>query len=357
MNEQELARWDLPYRYGRRLFVAAASLNIVLPAALFFALGLVDAFVLVPHAGGQIGSSEAVGLPWSLLVRPAFVALYFWMPHAILVLMQQLPGNGVARGPRVERELQLLRRLLAHPALPAAALLIATAGAIVSWRLIPGGIPQLGLTETGGRAIFTYVLSGAVYYCLAMSVFRGFAVARFLLGLSSAGDGVEFSVDPYHPDGAGGWGALGEYLAGILIAVAAGIVAVSVVLSTNTLKEAWQQLALSGALVVIVIVTIGLPGWLAYLMMRPSRRAALDEIRARRRRDYEAMQEAIAGGGEEIGPRLGSLRSLDEAEQYVRGRYPVVPFRRPALLTVNAISTLSMILGATSTAVALIRTL
>ena len=110
MNEQELTRWDLPYRYGRRLFVAAASLHVVLPAALFFALGLVDAFVLVSHAGGQITSSNAVGLAASLLVGPVFVALYFWMPHAILELMEQLPANGVARGPRVERELQLLRR-------------------------------------------------------------------------------------------------------------------------------------------------------------------------------------------------------------------------------------------------------
>ena len=357
MNEQELARWDLPYQYGRRLFVAAASLHIVLPAALFFVLGLVDAFVLVSHADGQITSGNAVGLPWSLLVRPVFVALYFWMPQAILELTQRLPANGVARGPRVERELERLRRLLAHPALPAAALLIAAAGALISWRLLPGGIPQFSLSETGGRAIFTYVLSGAVYYCLAMSVFRGFAVARLLVRVSSATGGVELSVDPHHPDGAGGWGALGEYLTGILVAVAAGIVAVSVVLLTNTLEEAWLELALSGALVVIFVVTFGLPAWLAHVMMRPSRRAALDEIGARRRRDHEAMQQEIAGGREEIGPRLTSLRSLDEAEQYVRRRYPVIPFRRPALLTVNALSTLSLVLGTAATAVALIRTL
>lgn len=357
MNEQELARWDLPYRYGRRLFVAAAAVHIVLPAALFFALGLVDAFLLVPHAGGQIRSSNAVGLPWSLLVRPVFVALYFWMPQATLELMQRLPANGVARGPRVERELQLLRRLLAHAALPAAALLTAVAGAVISWRLLPGGIPQFSLSETGGRAVFTYVLAGAVYYCLAMSVFRGFAVARFLLRVSSATDGVEFSVDPHHADGAGGWGTLGEYLVGILVAVAAGIVAVSVVLLTNTLGEAWHELALSGGLVAIFVVTCGLPPWLAYVMMRPSRRAALDEVRARRRRDHEAMQQEIAGGRDEIGPLLSSLRSLDEAERYVRGRYPVLPFRRPALLTVNALSTLSLVLGTTATAVALIRTL
>ncbi len=356
MNEQALARWDLPYRYGSRLFVPTASLHVVAPAVLFLALGLVDAFILVPHAGSEITSSNAVGLPWSLLVRPAFVALYFWMPHAIAELMQRLPGNGVVRGSRVERELELLRRLLAHPALPAVALLAAAAGGIISWRLLAGGIPQFSLSETGGRAIFSYVLSGAVYYAVTMSVFRGFAVTRLLFRLSSATDGVELSVDPHHPDGAGGWAELGEYLAGVLIAVAAGIVAVSIVFYSNTLHEAWQQLALASGLVMVFILTIALPAWLAYVMMRPSRQAALREIQARRRNDHEALQRAVAGG-EDIAPWLSSLRSLDEAAKSVRNGYPVLPFRRPALLTFNTVTSLSIILGTTSTAVALFRTL
>lgn len=356
MNEQDLTRWDLPYRYGRRLFVPSASLHIGLPAALFLALGLVDAFILVAHAGSEITSSNAVGLPWSLLVRPGFVALYFWMPHAIAELMQKLPASGVVRGPRVERELELVRRLLTRPALPVVALLVAAAGGITSWRLLAGGIPQFSLSETGGRAVFTYVLSGAVYYAVAMSVFRGFAVTRFLLRLSSATDGVDLSVAPHHPDGAGGWAELGEYLAGVLIAVAAGIVAVSIIFYTNTLEEAWQQLALSGGLAVVFVVTIVLPGWLAHVMMRPSRQAALREIQARRQRDHEALERAVAGGAD-IAPWLSSLRSLDEATKSVRNSYPMLPFRRPALLTVNTVTSVSVILGTTSTAVALFRTL
>ena len=355
MKDRDPARWDLPYWYGSRLFVPAASLHVLVPAALFLGLGLVDVFILVPHAGSEITSSNAVGLPWSLLVMPAFVALYFWMPHAIAELMRWLPGNGVARGSRVERELELLRRLLAHPALPVVALLAAAAVAIISWRLLAGGIPQFSLSETGGRAIFSYVLSGAVYYAVTMCVFRGFAVTRFLFRVSSATDGVELSVDPHHPDGAGGWAELGEYLAGVLIAVAAGIVAVSTVFYTSTLEEAWQQLALSGGLAVVFIVTIALPAWLAHVMMRPSRQAALREIQARRRRDHEALQRAVAGG-EDIAPWLSSLRSLDEAAKSVRNGYPVLPFRRPALLTVNTVTSLSIILGTTSTAVALFRT-
>ena len=356
MNEQALTRWDLPYRYGSRLFVPSASLHVGAPAALFLALGLVDAFILVPHAGGQITSSNAVGLPWSLLLRPVFVALYFWMPHAVTQLVQQLPANGVARGPRVDRELELLRQLLAHPALPAAALLVAVAGAISSWRLLPGGVPQFGLSETEGRAIFTYVLSGAAYYAVGMSVVRGLAVTRFLLRLSSPPDGVDLSVDPHHHDGAGGWSELGEYLAGVLMAVAVGIVAVSIALYTNTLGEAWQQLALAGGLAVIFVVTIVLPAWLAHVMMRPSRQAALREVQARRRRDHESLERAVANGGD-VAALLSSLRSLDEVEKHVRHSYPVLPFRRPALLTVNAVSSLSVILGTTSTGVALFRTL
>jgi hypothetical protein len=260
------------------------------------------------------------------------------------------------RGPRVEREVELLRQLLGHPALPVLALLVAAAGGITSWRLLAGGIPQFSLSETGGRAVFTYVLSGAVYYAVAMSVFRGLAVARFLLRLSSAADGVDLNVDPHHPDGAGGWAELGEYLAGVLIAVAAGIVAVSIVFYTNTLEEAWQQLALAGGLAVVFVVTIVLPAWLAHVMMRPSRQAALREIQDRRRRDHEALKRAVAGD-EDVAPWLSSLRSLDEAAKSVRDSYPVLPFRRPALLTVNTVTSLSVILGTTSTAVALVRAL
>lgn len=69
----------------------------------------------------------------------------------------------------------------------------------------------------------------------------------------------------------------------------------SVIFYTDTLKEAWQQLALTGTLLVIAVVMIGLPAWLAYVMMRPSRRAALNEGRARRRREHEALQQEIAG--------------------------------------------------------------
>lgn len=351
-----MTRWDLPYRYGSRLFVPTASLHVAAPAVLFFALGLVDAFILVPYAGSEITSSNAVGLPWSLLIRPTFVALYFWMPRAIAELIQKLPASGAVRGPRVERELELLRRLLAHPALPVLALLAAAAGGIISWRLLAGGVPQFSLSETGGRAVFTYVLSGAVYYAVAMCFFRGFAVTRFLLRVSSATDGVELGVDPHHPDGAGGWAELGEYLAGVLVAVAAGIMAVSIVFYTNTLHEAWQQLALAGGLLVIFVVMIVLPGWLAHVMMRPSRQAALREIQARRRRDHEALKRAVAGD-EDVTPWLNALRSLAEAAKSVRDSYPVLPFRRPALLTVNTVTSLSVILGTTSTAVALFRTL
>lgn len=356
MNEQEVTRWDLPYRYGSRLFVPTASLHVAVPAALFLVIGLVDAFILVPHAGGEITSTNWVGLPWSLLVGPAFVALYFWMPHAIAELMQKLPASGAVGGPRVEQEVDLLRRLLGHPALPVVAWLAAFASAAISWRLLAGGIPQFSLSETGGRAIFSYVLSGAAYYAVAMSVFRGFAVTRFLFRLSSASDGVDLSLDPHHPDGVGGWAELGEYLAGVLIAVAAGIVAVSIIFYTNTLEEAWQQLALSGGLAMLFVVTILLPAWLAHIMMRPSRQAALREIQARRRRDHEALERAV-DGDEDVAPWLSSLRSLDGVEKYIRERYPILPFRRPTLLTVNAVSSLSVILGTTSTAVAFVRTL
>lgn len=357
MDSQELARWDLPYRYGSRLFVPTASLHVAVPAALLLALGLLDVFVLVPHAGGEVTSSNAVGLPVGLLVGPAFAAFYFWMPHAVSNLMRELPASGAVRGSRVERELETLRRFLGHPALPVAALLLGAAAAVVSWRLLPGGISQFNLASTGGRAIFTYVVAGAVYYGLAMSAFRGFAVTRFLVRVWSATEGVETSVDPYHPDGAGGWDALGDYLAGVLVAVAAGIVAVSILLYTDTLEEAWQQLILSGAFVAALVLTIGLPTWLAYSMMRPHREAAVREIQARRRRNHESFLRDIASGSDDVALRLSSLRALDEAETYVRGRYPVLPLRRPALLTVNAVSSLSVILGTTSTAVALIRTL
>lgn len=354
----DLAGWDLPYRIARRVFGSIESLDVLLPAAFVFAFGLVDAFVLVPAAGGElIDGKNAVGLPVSLLIGPVAVALYFFIPGAIAGVLRQLQERGAEQRQHLDRELAAWQRRLSHPLLAAAALLTAALLLSVSVLLLPGGIPQYSLPETDERAVLSFAVWGFVYYAGTMSVLRGFGMTYLMLRLRRA-EGVEFTVDPHHVDGAGGWATLGNYLLGHLLGVASATVGVSIVLYTTTVKEAWQQIVLAGSMPIAAIALVGLPLWLAHTMMRPARRAAIAEIRARRRREDEAMRAAVTDGNDEvsISSRLDVLKSLDEAEQYVRRRYPVVPFHRPVLLTLNSVTTISVILGTSSTAFALFRT-
>jgi hypothetical protein len=89
------------------------------------------------------------------------------------------------------------------------------------------------------------VVSGVAYYFIAMSVVRGVLVTLFLGNLSRAAPDVHLSVDPNHPDGAGGWGSLGEYLLGLFIGVATAIANLSLVLYSNLLEDAWKNPGLS----------------------------------------------------------------------------------------------------------------
>lgn len=359
LSRSELAGWDLPYLIGRRALGTAPSPRFLIPAALMFAVNMVDVFVLVPAAGGDPTSGNAVGIPASLVVSPVAAALYFFTPGSITEVLRHLAATDGARGNNLGRELERFRRRVSHPLLPAAALLIAALLLGVSMLLLPGGIPQYSLDEMSGRSIFSNVIWGMTYYAGTMTVLRGLAMTYLMARLRLSGGGVEFYVDPHHADGAGGWDALGDYLLGHLLGVLSATIGVSAVLYTGTVEEAWQQLLLAASMPVGAAALIGVPLWLAYTMMRPARRAALAEIRARRRREHEAMRAAITGedDGVSIASRLEVLQSLDEAERYTRDRYPVVPFRRPALLTLNSLTTISIILATSSTAVALTRTL
>jgi hypothetical protein len=316
-------------------------------------------FVLVPADGGVITRANAVALPVSLLVEPVVAAVYFWLPATIADMVRSLRETGALRGPAVDREVAVMEAWQSSFLLPAFALLIAAALTLASVIGLPEGIPQYGSEVAGGRAVFSYVVGGAAYYAAAVSLLRALGVTYMLLRLRLASQGMEFGVDPNHWDDAGGWGTLGSYLVGQLLAVASAVVAVSIVLYTGTLKEAWQQLLLVGGLLLVAISLVGAPVWLAHTMMRPARRASVAEIRTRRRSEYEAMRGAVTTGDGDasVASQLDILRSLDEAERYVRSRYPVVPFRRPALLTLNTVTTISVVLGTTSTAVALFRTL
>jgi cytochrome c biogenesis protein CcdA len=357
MTGIELGRWDLPYRLCRPVFIPAGGLNALLPALLVLAVNLFDLFVLVPADGGAITRDNAVSLPVSLIVAPAVAAVYFWIPDTVADAMRRLRDGGMLDGAAVDGELAAMRRRQSSPVLPALALLVAAGLTVASIAGLREGVPGYANESHGTRAIFSYVLVAGIYYAGAMAIFRGLDVSYLIARL--AGAQVDSSIDPDHVDGAGGWGLLGSYLLGQLLAVASGVAAAAVILYTHTMKESWQQLLLTAGLLVAALALVGVPLWLVHTMMRSVRRAAMAEIRARRATEHKALRAAVTLVDEEaaITPRLDALRALDEAERRVRRRHPVVPFGRPALLTLNTVTTVSVVLGTTSTAVAFVRTL
>lgn len=204
------------HRAGRRLALAIGTTDAVAPALAFGAApwAVLVILWLLEGADAQLFSLSAIGAHMRLLVvTPLFFVSERWMDERSRAFVRLIERTGVVAKkalPALASEIARQRRWKDSWAPDALSFIAAALFAFVAPR-----IHLLGETAAheGGPAVAAWVMTGAWYWLVCLTLFR-FLMFRWLLRLAQWAwllwrlARLELHLVPSHPDGAGGLGYL-----------------------------------------------------------------------------------------------------------------------------------------------------
>lgn len=306
-----------------------------------------------------------ISLIQSLLIHPTAVAIYVSLPDGLAGLFNSMKQNGIigeARQPQPESYLAFEGKLMAW-ADSGWWTALAVVGVILYWlyRLladIPGDITKLAPQEARLwlRLAMLLVYSPLIYAALL-------SLARFLVGLVFTRRlfrAFKIRINPLHPDGSAGLGAIGRMLAlSVLVATAIGAAATLMAMADRSAgrnpfvrAETWVA-----GMIYLVALPLLFLDWLwgphrAMLAMRDeSLKPWADEFQ-------RSIPEAVPSAQDDAGKIKATTDRLAEIKrQYelLKESYPVWPIQTPALNRLVATSLLPLITSLLSSFVPNIR--
>jgi hypothetical protein len=274
------------------------------------------------------------------VVFPYFFGYYLWSGPGIAAAFAALTGN--AGFTRDERHPALVRRARADFGRPwwaiasfAFAALAVLAVHVVLWGPQAAVPPWFGATNTAHRAL-ALVLIAAVAYVVAQIVVREVVAALWLSRLCAA-MADDLVVHPYHADGAGGLGAIGQHAAQCvyLLATVAAFIGLGTLLpflrGLGTLQVTfWNPLTaiLWALFLVFVPLFFALLVWPPHRAMCRARDRRVNLVSIQLDRQLAAVEASIAGDRAALPPILAEVARLKEARALMEQDSPTWPFNQ-----------------------------
>jgi hypothetical protein len=291
-------------------------------------------------------------LAWTFLAVPAAMYLYFWLPNALRTLIPDLRREGVIAGPKDATTPPIERFEEDARGRYDTRFWVLFAVALIAWYWVVK-FRQFEPFETDAmrwQLVLDLIASTPVIY--AATVAFGFLVNGIRI-TNDLFDRYDVRVFPYHPDGAGGFGPLGQRITHL---ARIGGVAASAAFIINLLSfQAGNDLLRSpetvlGVGVLLVSAPLIMWAWLQgpHRAMLAARGDVLSDVRAvydRVAREPLGQNEADAEITAHLKKGTDLLVELDRRAVEIVQTYPTWPIHTTELRAVSATVSAPLIAG------------
>ena len=303
------------------------------------ALNLLLNGVLAYRSGTWLSSPAGMGLldDYQVLVftglfQPTVMATFCWLPHGIQRLYAGIAKEGVFDSEeRLKLSYEHLRKQLHSPLLVPVALVWAVWSTYAEYYIFFHPLTSSWIQAQPEAFWLRVPLEFLFNFMLAMGFYDFMVVLTAVRKVFREGP---IRVQPFHPDRAGGLGAVGRFTANIGYAVGAVGLFLTIVLFQRPPGTALLYNLMIGCMfaVYFVMAPIGFyfPLWSAHAAMLSVRDSLARDISSEYDTVHARLQSLRSKDAEENEPLLKRLRQLNE-ERNLIDRYPVWPFDASSL--------------------------
>jgi hypothetical protein len=271
-------------------------------------------------------------LVFALLFQPTVIATFCWLPQGVQNLYE-----GIAKEKTLETETalqhsyeRLRARLQSSWVTPVAAAWAAFSCAVeyyaffhpitTSWLQVQ---PSFYWVHVPFELLFYFMLAAGFYDLMVVLI-----AVRELFRKNA------IHVQPFHPDRAGGLGAVGRFTANIGYAVGAVGLFLTIILLQRPPNTATPYNILIGTMFAVYFMMAPLgfyfPLWSAHTAMLSARDSQVHNISSEFDMVYARLSDVRSNDADETEPLLKRLRQLSEERDMVY-RFPVWPFDASSL--------------------------
>ena len=318
-------------------------LQVLLAAIVIY--GLVEKFI-VPIVGGYLNlgtdiwnwAPDVVALLTGFIVYPLILAFYIWTSRGIGELFVTLWRNQCFSDIDsylifVKRAENIFNRPIWTVVSLGFSIFIVLLVHLVLWGPPPTGFPPwFGVTNIAHR-LLALSLTAIVGYAFGQILIRQ-AVAVYLLSQLLRQMGQKLVIHPYHVDGAGGLGILGEYavrFSFVLLAVVIYFISGSFFANLQSSHELALSLRNPALILAWVAYVVLAPGTIfalvmpAHFAMIAARNAQLDPISAQLDEQLKAAESSSSGDRSKLPDILKEIENLKSMRALILEDYPTWP--------------------------------
>jgi hypothetical protein len=334
-----------PFTY---LLVGKMNASVWVAALVFAFLVNIPIMLLALRNNALFSHANTIGLlqdfGWwinQILVVPATIIFFFWMPDGINTVLLRLKENRVIRSPKdnknnLDEYISDFDRIYSNWIW----FIVVTVVITIYTIFVVAPVEQLfNSWQTTGKTIFWYTIINwnLVWILVALIVVRVIITITWFNKLFKQ---FEIDLKILHPDNAGGLSPLGSF--SVAIGYLIGIFGLSVVISglmqSFMISGEFSGITLNAPVIFETIAYIVLapyaffaPIGAAHSAMKKKKRNMALRISAQYERDFKRLERALDSNPAELGKRYKKIELLQKFHKTVND-FPVWPFNTSNLI-------------------------